>query len=257
MDNLREKIIERGRKPIDDKIFHNDIKFLQKFHNNFSENFEKWNELMDNILNLVIELDKKCLSENYYGFKEALISEIINISMSYIIIGRETISGVGIDNLRNHTMKYGDENKLTIEQKINIFLKNLPDTMDKNSIVNQEILKLDRNHSQILQEESKTDYLIKTLRANIKLQEKNMKIKSKADEKKLIKENMEENKQSLEDALYKLSILKKDIENIIAKKKVQQDIINANFHRLFNYLEFDYFMHDDWSPILDSGLFPK
>jgi hypothetical protein len=253
VENLQEKITARGLNPINKDYHLDDLKLLEKFQKNFRDVRTSWNSFMEILLEKMVEIDNKYLSYNYFNYKESLVQHLTNISMSFIVIGSDTRSGNGIDNVTGPCDSVDDDNnRPSLIKKINAFMKRLPMTMERISREHQQILKFDREHTQLLQDDSLTTNLIQTLRLSIKTQEKDIKADLNNEEKKAIQESLEQNKDSLRSASQTKIELEKKIKDTIEKKKAAQNMIQTEYYRVTSYLQFSYFVHDNWCPPLDN-----
>ena len=258
---LKEKIMEKAIMPVD-KLSREDVMLFQKFQEKFADNCEnapvsrKWLALMDYILLKVKDLDRKYMSDNYFGYKKFLLYHIINISLSYIIIGGETTTtttGDGL-NIPSFNGKNSTGSNQTIFGKINKFIKHIPIFMEKISNNHREIRNLDQQHTYFLEQDSAIDSTIHTLRANTKSQEKELDKKLSKDNKDALNRSLEENKQTLEKTLQRKAALATKIKDVIDKKNNLENDNKSEFRILDKYIQFNYFMHDDWCPPLDYGL---
>ncbi|XWV25597.1 hypothetical protein QJ856_gp0157 [Tupanvirus deep ocean] len=263
VEYIKKQIIERGTTPIPKDLHPSDVESMLKFQSKYANVSTDWLAMMDKMLKKFEEIDSKYMTDDYFGLKQILSHYISNISLSFIVIGGETKFGNGIDNLQGpapikRLMSKEEEAKIpNIRDRIRAFFSLLPKVMESISIVHKEILQLDKEHSECLQNEAAATSLIQTLRNNIKLQEKDLTKDLDKEEKQAIQESINENKNSLKQAIFNQDFYEKKIKEKIASKKEKNDKIRTDFHKLSLYLNFSYFMHDDWCPALDYGLFPK
>ncbi|XWV26934.1 hypothetical protein QJ857_gp0115 [Tupanvirus soda lake] len=263
VEYIRNQIIERATTPIPKDLHPDDIETMLKFQSKYAKVSSDWLAMMDKMLKKFEEIDSKYMMDDYFGFKQNLSHHISNISLSFIVIGGESKFGNGIDNLQGPApikplMSKEDEAKIpNIRDRIRAFFSLLPKVMESISVIHKEILQLDKEHSECLQNEAAATSLIQTLRNNIKLQEKDLTKDLDKEEKQALQESLIENKKSLKQAIFNQDFYEKKIKEKIALKKEKNDKIRMDFYKLSVYLNFSYFMHDDWCPPLDYGLIPK
>lgn len=258
--DIKNKIIEK-------KMRGAETKSANIFQQKLEKTFIAWSKMMDFILVKLLMLDNKYLSQNFFGFKELLIYNIMNISLSFIIIGATTKTGSGIDNLNgpSTTILENKKNKqLTIKQQISLFLELLPIAIEQISQNNKRILQLENEYTCYFQEYN-------NIIASIQIQKNEYLIQKNESDKQQNKSKTDHNKNNkivlspilvqINDMIKNLTDEQKNIENKIQNvddKKIRlKNIINGKFCSLTNYIKFSYFMHDDWYPSLDSDLWPS
>ena len=254
---LRDDIINRAQAPIPMNITDEDAERMKTFKIKFIDQQESWHGLMNHIIKQLELVDKKYKSEteDYFGIKEQLISEILNISLSYLIIGGETKSGNGIDNCKGTAdMSTNIGNRPTIRNKIKLFLRILPEKINLVAKNHQNRKQLDSNHSKFLHEKGTIVSYIESLRKTIKTQEKDIQKIKDADARESVMESLNENKDHLKQSLIKLKTIEENINNVIANKNNEMIIMRTTICELFQVIDFSYFMHDDWCSALDHGL---
>jgi hypothetical protein len=258
--HIRKEIYDRATSRENLQNLHPiDLNAIKKFQEKFSKISQDWIGLMDFMLKKFLEVDDQHSNNDYYGFKNILTNHILNISLSFIIIGGDTNHGDGIDNLFANQIILPSENKPdkpTIRQKIKKFFSFLPKTMDKISVEYREILKLDRQHSEYLENEEYAISLIQTLNTNIRQQKKDINETTDKTKKKELQEILSEDQKSLQQALVDKEVFEKKIQETIDKKNFKTASIKTIFNDLTRCLDFNYFMHDIWCPTLDYEIMP-
>lgn len=138
VESIRKEITKKATEKVIDRDKQINI-FTQKF----SKSFVEWNELMNLMSKKITIIDKKYMVLNYFGLKEKLAHHLLNISLSFVMIGGQTVS-----------------------DKIKIFFELLEPTMNKISLETKVLLELDRSHSLFLTKINNITYLIQTLKKN-------------------------------------------------------------------------------------------
>lgn len=289
IEHIREGIIERASSGISGDFHPESQKSLSTFQSKFIPVRDNWNALMNYLVEKFSEVDKKHMTHNYYGLREKIISQILNISLSYIIVGGETKFGNGVENIYNLTPDKS-LNSLTVRQRINLYLRQIIPAIDSISEKYIENVALDKAHMENLQLINSNKSLIQTLKASLKEQEKEISLinrrinaRNKAipdqnisceletipegeeeenvvsddDLVKMIEENMRKNRIALKKAISEEAKLDSNVKNIIFKKLVNNDAIDKSFNDASRFLHFSYFMHDDYDPAIDNGLVSK
>lgn len=277
--NLKNEITIRGQEEIHFDIGP-DVNLLNKFQKKFTEVRKSWNNLMDLLIKIFDDIDKKYKQHNYFGLRERLVHEILNISLSYIIIGGSCISGSGIDNFNGtnlnllfKTTRFATndkgpleefvsmdvmlDDKPTISTKIIRFLKVFPESMENISKYSMEISRMNNQHTDYLREQANNESQIENTRKTIKLQEKEIEKTKDLESKNAVKENLATNKKFLNNYIAKQKELENNILETINKKAEHQNSIRLIIVQTFNVLNFSYFMHNDYFPALDNGLIQK
>jgi hypothetical protein len=262
---VREKIISKGTRIINKNEI--DVKSMEQFQKKFGERYKSWETIMDCILEKVRELDKRYMFDEYFGYKKVLLQCIINISLSLIIIGNDFGTASGIDNLKYQMREKYCYYKLTIGDQIRIFLGRLLPSMERVANDYKKISKLNENHTLCLQENNILISQIQTLKTAIRVLVKKIKTTDENLENKfmiqdenekenpnIIKSKLENSRISLANMLSKQSQLEKKIEGLIDAKRRYKETIKKEMYSLINTLQFCYFMHDDWFPLLDNDL---
>lgn len=224
LSSFVESLKEEIKKKVDENS--EDSVLIANFSKKFSDLYIEWNELMNFMLDKIKELDKKYMSLDYFGFKEKLAHNLLNISLSFIIIDDETI-----------------------KNKINLFFEILEPTMNQISCMTKRLLELDKNHSVLLTQNNNTISTIQAIKNNIKVLVKTVGQKHSID-----KETLEND---LLDMINKHEEIENKIMDVILDKKQCNERIRTEYHSLENCLQFDYFMHDDWCPYLDVDIIRK
>ncbi len=257
---FQREIYERATKNIFENLHPNDINAMKNFQEKFSKVSGVWKGLMDFMMKKFSEIDAVHIYNDYYGYKDILTSHILNMSLSFIIIGGDTYCGDGIDNFilyKENIKETSDTNtaKQTIREKIKKFLLHLPTVMNKISGVHNEILNFNREHSNCLENVEYATSLIQTLKTHIKKQQDEI---TRCNKNKIreLQESLDENKESLQQAIFNKNLHEKKIQEIIDKKNMKNSLIKEYFNELSRSLNFSYFMHDDWCPPLEYEIMP-
>lgn len=227
------------------------------FQQKLEKSFIAWNSMTDFILKKILELDNKYLSDNFFGFRDLLIYNIMNILLSFIIIGADTKTGKGIDNLNGPCplILESNNNQLTVKQQIILFLKMLPTVMEQINQTNKQILKLEKNRTLYLQENNSIDLSIQIQKDELNKQIANARVVIK--NKVIVSPHLTQKNDTIENLLDTKKNIENKIQNIVNKKTQLKNKINEKFSSLTDCIQFSYFMHDDWFPSLDSDLWPS
>lgn len=204
-------------------------KFTMKF-NSANVNGD-WDDLTKKLLFICKQIDVEYCRFNYVELKQKIITTMLNIVVSYILIGKNSSTGFGI-------VMNSDK---TVEQMTNEFLDKLLMTM---KIVYD--LQLTNNQKDIVHEK----YIKDT--SNLKMKLENLKISLK----KLNKDNSDEQlklQTELSECSELISTKEKEIEKIIQSKKDTNEKLSVNINKIFN-LNFVYYMHDLYFPELDCHI---
>ncbi|MEM3063048.1 MAG: hypothetical protein QW303_05855 [Nitrososphaerota archaeon] len=243
---IRENIISRINYPMQ-SIHEHDRILMENFRKKFAELNRSWNVLMDFMLEKMKEIDDKYKSYNYFGLKERLLNEIVNISLSYIVIGPDANQGNGIDNLNGLTLNFINV-KPTIRDKIRHFLHILPAKMQIISENTREIMELDAEHAKLLNEKNNIISQNEILKRTIKSMEH--------DRKKCV-DDLDKIRNHISETNSKIQKIEEMITNIISKKNAANHYIHDIVIKIFSITNFSYFMHDDWFPQMDHNLLPQ
>ncbi|MEM0354249.1 MAG: hypothetical protein QXW79_01570 [Thermoplasmata archaeon] len=242
---VRENIISRISYPIQ-SIHEHDRVLMENFRRKFAELNSSWNVLMDFMLEKMKEIDDKYKSYNYFGLKEKLLNEIINISLSYIVIGPNAKQGDGIDNLNGLSLNFIDK-RPTVYDKIRYFLHILPAKLQIILESTRDIMELDNEHTRLLNEKNDIISQIEVL---------NRTIKSMGVHRKRCGNDLDEIRNHISEARSKIQKIDEMITNIISRKNVANHYIHDIVIKIFSITNFSYFMHSDWFPQLDQNLLP-
>ena len=121
-----------GKNDFSESKFHkDDVILIRSFQKKFLLVENDWSLLAKTIVDIIFKLEEKYGKCNFMGLKEILTFKILNVLTSYIIIGKYTSHGSGIDNIygpnkHNCNPKY---NNVMLEDRIMNFLKMLNDQM--------------------------------------------------------------------------------------------------------------------------------
>lgn len=253
-DIFQQNVLLFEKNNTNNGISPQDMLLLEKFRQKYSEIKNDWNMLINFMIEKIAENDSKYIEFKYYGLKEMLMHHIYNIIVSYILIGPEARHGSGIDNIHGEYTLRVNENKSSIKENIKSFFKILPIALEKISIEYLKLSKLNNEHKQLSDQFEIKMSFIGTLRTSINFQEKDI-VKKKMDimQKESIKQNLDENKSSLEAALASIEKINEKITKINeGKTLIKKEIYNQQ-KSFTDYINFNYFMHNEWFPILDGG----
>lgn len=255
VDDVRNKLIEESKKTINHTMDKIEIDPLKNFKEKFNKYSDRWETMMNELLKQFDQIDLCYSSNNYFTYKKHFINDIINISISYILLGPDTDSGDGIDNIEGPYIILS-KHRLSVSKRVQNYLNNLvPKTKNMNDIY-QEVLKLDIKHNQLVEDKKLTEKLIKTLEINIKTQEKDIKANLDKDNINALKKNLEENRNSLKIAIEKNNNLQSDIDkNNMNIKNIKNEINKIYYSGFGKFVTFNYLMHNDYCPSLDYGLY--
>lgn len=260
VNHFRREIYERGTQRIPENLHPSDYNAMNKFQKIFAQVLGDWKGLMDHMIKKFCEIDAHHINNDYYGYRYILSTHILNMSLSFIIIGGDTNCGDGIDNLLvTNIIPPEDVNnvsKPTIRQKIKRYFILLPKVMEKISREYDEILRYDREHTKCLENEEYATSLIQTLNSSIKQHKKDIGKASNKTDKKKLEESLSETQKSLELAIFNKNTYEKKIQKIIGEKRNKNISIKNIFNELIKCLNFNYFMHDIWCPALEYQIMP-
>lgn len=324
--SLKNKIEKKGTDPIGIIL----PKCFEDFQAKYRELEDEWKQMMNRMLEIIIEVDSKHFGHNYYGYGNQIKHDLSNIALSYIIIGSNAIDGHGIDQfdptftghvyenynlyLENYEQVFFSNNE-TVLMMIDKYLSSLDKMLVVIGEYNGSILKLDKEHDNLLIDNRTIQSELKSHKASLKKIERNIENNKKkidvgnkfilAETERIFKleEKVESisfdknhNEKTLEEAILELSNAKenvlhtkaqiqemsdsfvefeKDIEdykfiiqvdqnNLLASNKKIQKVIdqkdsftrlrNQTYLEVYNKLRFNYFLHNDWFPMLDHNL---
>lgn len=253
---IKDQIIIRTSQKITSDLSFTDQELLQKFQTKFMLIEEEWTSMMNMMHQVVCDLDKQYGSSQYFGFKNAIYYHILNISLSFILLGPNTI----IDNVVADKVKlfYNDDKNLgdgiTLSKILNFFWIETPIVMSKISDYHNQIISLDMEHTKMLHYASTLKSNIQTLRHKIKQQTREL-IINKEDQ--ILSSQNKNDIICLKQILFQQDYYETKIKNIILEKQKILEEIKSEFSNLSNFICFSYFTHDDWSPSLDNGLLPE
>lgn len=262
VSKFHEEIIKRATAPINN-ISPLDHYSVEQFQKKFAKCRAEWNKMMETVMTAAKYMDQNYKSCEYFGQKERLLAEILNISLSFIIIGAETKIGEGIDNLTGSAIvihQYNriiDQTKISIAEKIEIFFdKLLIPGLESIKPSYENIMRLNDLHNSQLNEKSAIISRIENTKKIIKAQESDMK-KADRETAREIKESLQENRKDLEKMEERLEKCDQNIIDSIEKKKQEKINIDTVLLGLFTTINFSYFMHSDWCPYIDHGFLEK
>lgn len=245
------------------RIIGTDNSNIKNFQVKYQQVSDRWNNLMSIILNTTKTMDKKYLQYAYYNaIHNELMLTILNITLSYIIIGPDARSGPGIDNIdRYDYCKYVTQielsKRMTVEQSINSFIHALTINLDKiftNSLIINDIH--DDHLEHFIAHKKKIIPEIHQLEQTIQAQSNRINSITDVDMTNAIMKDTSRHKELLQHAKDELSMLNTKIDKFKADiDKYQSEIMSIKY-RLFKNINFCYFMHDDWYPSLEYELLP-
>ncbi|AAV50971.1 hypothetical protein MIMI_L711 [Acanthamoeba polyphaga mimivirus] len=213
---LKTEVMNRGLNSINQNLHSSDIELLKNFKTKFTNYQNNWNGLMGFMMKNIVKIDDKYMLHNFFGIKEIVVNQIINISLSYILIGAP------------------------IENEIKLFILNtVPLAFNTIHVINTKISKINRTIEELSSQKQYNSYTIQEFESEIKT---NPKIKNNHTKEKLLKLHSEQ--KSLSEKINKLS----------GEKDIEQSMINNEIYKLVTGLSFNYFMHDDWCPPLDNNI---
>lgn len=215
-------------------------KSIEKFKKKFKTNAAEWITLTIRIKEQLDNIDKKYSSTKLFIFRDMIINHVINIVISFILIGPNTSTGSGIDNcnvpsvlfLNKNYVDYNFGNSITfnykqiklnhpkISEMIDIFLTSLPMII-----------------------ENIVDIYLSINEINIKYQNCQQKIQNISMDPDFSQNNIDNNK--------KLII---ELTNLINLRVTKFESIENRIYELSKILKFSYQKHVDWSNILDKEL---
>ena len=334
---LRKIISIRGEKPLDLSFDEHDVltsvRFCQRFHDCKSQ----WEKMMDKMAMITAEIDAKYLAHNYLGLKDSITVNLLNISLSFIIIGEDSTSGPGINGIKTdspigllvYNSTYHNNNNYTVSEISTNYLNMLLSHMDTMVIHYKTIPRLENNIlsyekkirdeqsliedllERIKKIESKTqktndsntddkhrertiqelDAEIKALRkerstesqklfiqrrnndnttpdgsgstqiaqleATKKIESIDKKILNNEELIRIAKDKIEKYKNNILECEEEITKLKKQIKEYTeTKNDFSRKIVNM-FYKQSNMLRFNYFLHPDYYPSLDSNILAK
>ncbi|AYV85500.1 MAG: hypothetical protein Satyrvirus20_7 [Satyrvirus sp.] len=250
--SLRERMINLYRPPVSTTLYHDDFVLMTKFQNKFLNMYKDWLKLIDFIIKKIAEIETKYKLDQNSNLKKIILDHIINISLSYIMMGPEANSGNGIDNLQRIGFI---NNKLTVKQQINEFLNILPLKVESIFQMSEMTKKLDNDHLEYLQKNDNITHSIEKLLKLVKIQTTDFNKAMNGDAKKLLKNDLDKNKILLDQHKNEKQLVQNKILEIVTKKKDLFNRIENDENILYNIFNFNYFMHDDYVPPLDYHLF--
>lgn len=261
--DFRKKITEHATHPVLENMRGN-AELMLKFQNKFIQTYKSWYRLMISIQKQMSHLDKKYNSSDYFGLKNILVHHLFNIMVSFILIGPDTKSGSGIDNLNGYKFEknnYQDnsdnDTKPSINDQITIFFEILPEQLLSISNKTAEIKKCDDDQFQLLKQTKNLGQRIENLKKTIKKQTNEINKGTDKNMLKLIEKQLQKNNESLKLAIHDNKELDNKINNIIIVKKECLGSIKQSIDDLAASLKFSFFMHDEWYYQLDHGIFPN
>lgn len=261
ISTMVDTIEERSRNKFHGNLGLDDHKF-ENFQFKFNRVYFSWKLLINKIIELVNDIDAKYKKYKYFGLYEQLINTFLNIIVSYIIIGPNNNSKLDINapNLISRTemdpYKYTTSN-FVIEKKIEIFLHNLPIKLELICEFHKAIKELGENYLILIKLRDKTILDIENLNKIIKTQTIDSKKEQNVEFKKVIQQNLEENKKIIRDKKKLLNDTNNKINKILDEKNKSTNSIIFAVSQTFEIIDFNYFMYDDWYPYLDYKLVQK
>lgn len=261
-NHLKKKIVQRATSPIDSALDALDTTLFKKFQQSYENVKIDWTILMKNIISKMDYIDQCYKKYNYFGYKSTFLHYILNISLSFIIIGPNATNGSGIDNLDGTSLLHyfindsTKENSTSIKDLISNFLTCLPSNTYFISEEYKTLTKLCKVHETLLNELSTNVSQIESLKKTIKALEKALVTPDKSDKKitQNIKEKITIASKSLINLQNKNTFLEtKNSDTIVAKSKKKKEIYEK-IKSMNNSLHFSYFMHKDWCPQIDFHL---
>jgi hypothetical protein len=253
IDHMQKKVINVTILVTDDEL---ENELLKKFKQKFIAREKIWNEIMDTIKNIAKEIDNKYFSKKYFGFYNSLCCDLENICLSIICLGESCRYGPGIDNLVEPRIHYFDNTtKRTVKEMIYEYIESLPSVFAAMDASYVSVPELDEEH------ESLNNQLecLNALTARDAKRINKLKIDA-GIEKDILKKQEKDSIIAEEVAAYKKKIqdlekCKQEIEVIIQQKSESNRALGARLHALRNVLQFSFFMHDDYTFLLDRDIF--
>lgn len=252
---INDQIILRASQEVTSDLSVTDQELLKKFQDKFMLIKDEWTSMMSIMHRIICVLDKEYSSHQYFGFKNAIYYHIINISLSFILLGPNAI----IDNVIAEKIKslYPDDkvisDDITLSQVIRIFWLQIPIVMSKIFDLQSQIMHLDAEHTKMLQYDS-------TLRSNIQILRQKIKSQSQLitnlDDQEILTQN-QSNLGCLKQVIFQQDYYETKIKHIILEKQKILEQIQNEFNNVSSFICFNYFTHDDWLPLLDEGLLPE
>ena len=253
VNELRKGIVSIANEKNHKNINAYDIPILENFSQLYldPETKSDWHKMMDCIMEKIIELDKQYLSLNYFGLKEKITLNLINICFSHIIIGRNTKYGEGIDNLYEPIYDFNrkpiNRNSDPLYKRIKTYVKYLPIILKIIGQNNQNIFISTRLNKELDYKNTSINSNILILNTMIKKQKKNGIVNS-------VNVNNDNNETKLE----KLFIEQADLEKQINQNNIQindwKKDTQSKISELEKCIDFDYFMHSSWCSALDNAI---
>ena len=253
---LKEKLIDRLSNPITENIYYGDTSCMLRIQSKFKELYKPWLKFMDVLQNLATELDTKYESKNYLGYKDYMKTDFLNIAVSFFIIGPESRSGNGINNLNGPGPIFiiDDSSKPTVRMHIESYFDAIMPTFEKIHDNQKSIMIFDSEHGKYKRQLDTINSNIGACQGSLKKQTKDLEKLVEDNQVEMARNSIKQIKKTLREYLDKKKVLEDKIDVIINKKKEIQNLIFREYDVFRNLLHFCYFFHEDYCSSIDSKL---
>lgn len=255
---VQKQIILRGTEDISPELHENDIMMMQNFQKKYQELSEPWDKLMKSMIQKVESFEKRYQPNDYFDIRDILLGHLVNISLSYILIGPDTKTGYGIDNYRNSLQIKSKPKNLTINEKIVNFIDILPSELKSIHRNSGKLIELhgrrDNNAGKIKNvKESilKLEQLINSQEQDLK---KNKVSMQNEKTRNMMNKSIQDNQTIINSKNKEIQTLKEKEQEFNLNEEKIHGMIKKNLECLSIVLDFDYFMHNEYCPVLDHGL---
>lgn len=257
--DIQRRIEERAAMPISHRYRAEDQVLMERFQQKFNQSKDNWMKLIKKISGVMGHLDKHYKSQNYFGLKNKLRSHLENILLSYIVIGAQTTHGTGIDNrsqshYRSYQKPFFREN-LNLEEKVERFLSLLLEKLELISKLYSSLKILENMYLLYLSQNEKLNSTINALKEKIN--------ENKDESNKISDHGIDGEVHNQSD--YNSQLISKlndqinenllKINKALNNKYDTQCSMDIVLGSIFDVIDFNYFLHEDYCGPLDYELF--
>jgi hypothetical protein len=257
-------------------IIEKDTNYLiERFQGKFKNVEKELSQLFDYILEKIKKIDENYQKYDYFGLKKRLISQILNIFLSYIIY-------------EGYIILNNDHQKIPMTDKIKLFIDKLIEKMDIISKLKDAINFLDKVHCKYLKDESEIYSLILKYQNQKKHEEEDPRLKPRPsrvegalasasatsheedprlkprpshEEDPRLKPRPSHEEDTPDPIIQKYikyqNNLQYTINEIITTKENTDYVISKVVDDIFDIIDFNYFVHADWFPSLNEFMISK
>lgn len=267
IEHIREEITKRSKKPIPDDYDPTNAATLMLFKSKYESSREEWHKMMDTLLNTFINFDSMYMAKNYMDYRNKFIYYILNIALSFIVIGKDSCSGDGIDNLEGYRLpRYAPPStksasnvsciKLSISQKINAFLRELKKALGDICNETSKSKRMEKEYAEYIKTTTIIQTSIPPLKKNIETLKSSIPMINDPKHLKEVQDTIISTRAAVKQHFFNQSVCEEKMKEIQIRLIDSQNAIKRIFAQLDSILSFSYFVHNDYGPILDYAILP-